>query len=157
MTVIHNGIEQVTTAHNPQVATASLVLTGGSVADVFTVSGGPVELLGLFTHITTAVSNNACTFKWQSDPTSGASNTDLSADVASIAQAAIGDVFYITGASASAQVKAANAAAVALSCATPAFLLPGGVDAVLGNSDPTTGAATVYLWYRPLVAGAGVS
>ena len=157
MAVTINGIEQANTAHNPQVATASLALTGGSVADVFTVSGGPVQLLGLFTHVTTAVSNNACTMKWQSDPTSGASSTDLSDNLASIAQAAIGDVFYITGASADAQVKAANGTAVALSCTAPVFLLPGGVDAVLGNSDPTTGAATVYLVYRPLVDGAVVS
>ena len=157
MGVTVNGILSTDTAHNPQVATASLALTGGSVADVFTVSGGPVQLLGLFTHVTTAVSNNACTFKWQSDPTSGTSSTDLCDDVASIAQAAIGDVFYITGVSANAQVKAANGTAAALSCTTPVFLLPGGVDAVLGNSDPTTGAATVYLVYRPLVDGAGVS
>lgn len=157
MPVTINGIIDAPTAHNIQVASASLVLTGGSVADVFTVSNGPVQLLGLFTHVTTAVSNNACTFKWQSDPTSGAASTDLCDNVASIAQAAIGDVFYITGASADVQVKAANATAVALSCSVPAFLLPGGVDAVLGNSDPTTGAATVYLVYRPLVDGAVVS
>ena len=156
MAAIVNGILDTDTAHNPQVATATLALDGGSVVDVFTVAGGPVELLGLFTHITTAVSANACTFKWQSDPTSGAANTDLCGNV-DINAAAIGDVLYITGASAGAQVKAANATAVALSCATPAFLLPGGVDARLAHSDPTTGAATVYVTYRPLVAGAGVS
>ena len=156
MPVIVNGLLDTDTAHNPQVATATLALDGGSVEDVFTVSGGPVELLGLFTHVTEAVSNNACNFKWQSDPTSGAANTDLCADLA-IAQAAIGDVLYITGASGDAQVKAANASVVALSCATPAFLLPGGVDAILQNNDPTSGIATVYLTYRPLVAGAGVS
>ena len=155
MPVIVNGIQETDTAHNPQVATATLALDGGSVVDVFTVSGGPVEVLGLFTHVTTAVSANACTFKWQSDPTSGAANTDLCGNV-DINAAAIGDVLYITGASAGAQVKAANATAVALSCATPAFLLPGGVDAVMANSDPTSGAATVYLVYRPLSLGATV-
>jgi hypothetical protein len=123
---------------------------------VFTVSGGPVLLLGLFTHVTAAVSADACNFKWQSDPTSGAANTDLCGNV-DIVSAAIGDVLYIDGVSANVQVKAANATAVALSCTTPAFLLPGGVDAILANSDPSTGAATVYLVYQPLVAGAGVS
>jgi len=157
MGVTINGILSTDTAHNPQVARASVALIGGSVVDVFTGAGGPVQLLGLFTHVTTAVSNNACTFKWQSDPTSGAANTDLCGDVASIASAAIGDVFYIDGVSANVQVNAANAAAVALSCTAPVFLLPGGVDAVLGNNDPTTGVATVYLVYRPLVDGAGVS
>jgi len=156
MAITHNGINQATTAYNPQVASSSLALTGGSVVDVFTVSGGPVEVLGLFTHVTTAVSNHACDFKWQSDPTSGGANTDLCGNV-DIDQAAIGDVLYITGASAGVQVKAANATAVALSCATPAFLLPGGVDAILANNNPSSGAATVYLFYRPLVAGATVS
>jgi hypothetical protein len=66
-------------------------------------------------------------------------------------------VFYITGASGTAQAKAANAAVVALSCSVPAFLLPGGVDAVLANSNPTTGAATVYLVYRPLAEEATVT
>ena len=158
LTVVDTVVDSIQedTVNNTQVATASLVLTGGTVADVFTVAGGPVLLLGLFTHITTAVSNNACNMQWESDPTSGASNTDLCGDLA-IAQAAIGDVFYITGASADAQVKAANATAVALSCTAPVFLLPGGVDAVLQNSDPTTGAATVYLVYKPLVSGATVT
>ena len=156
MTLYLDGIEQDLDTNNMRVATASLVLTGGSVADVFTVAGGPVLLLGLFTHITTAVSNNACNMQWESDPTSGALSTDLCGDLA-IAQAAIGDVFYITGASAAAQVKAANAGTVALGCTTPVFLLPGGVDAVLQNSDPTTGAAAVYLVYRPLVSGATVT
>jgi hypothetical protein len=151
-----DGLLDNGTFHTPRVATASLALTGGSVADVFTVAGGPVLLLGLFTHITTAVSNNACNFKWQSDPTSGAASTDLCGNV-EIAQAAIGDVFYITGASGTAQAKAANAAVVALSCSVPAFLLPGGVDAVLANSNPTTGAATVYLVYRPLAEEATVT
>ena len=61
MTLYLDGIEQDLDTNNMRVATASLVLTGGNVADVFTVAGGPVLLLGLFTHITTAVSNNACT------------------------------------------------------------------------------------------------
>ena len=150
MAEIRNGISIRDTTHSVQVASASLALDGGAVSDVFTISGGPILLLGLFTHVTTAVSNNACTFKWQSDPTSGASSTDLCGTVASIAQAAIGDVFYIDGVSANAQVKAANGTAVPLSCTSPPMVLPGGIDAVLQNSDPTTGDATVYLVYQPL-------
>ena len=156
MSITINGILDTPTAHNVRVKSKSLALDGGSVADVFTVSNGPVMLLGLFTHVTTAVSNHACNFKWQSDPTSGAASTDL-CDNVDIDSAAIGDVLYITGASAAAQVKAANAGTVALCCTTPTFLLPGGVDAVLANNNPTSGAATVYLVYQPLVAGASVS
>ena len=147
MTVTINGIYSLETTHIPQVATATLPLTGGSVADVFTISGGPIEVLGLFMHITTAVSADACTFQWQLDPTVGASNTDL-CGTADIVSAALGDVFYILGTSASALQKAANGTSVALSCTARAFLPPGGIDAVLQNSDPGTGIATVYLIYR---------
>ena len=157
MTVTLNGILSAETTHLPQVAVTTLALTGGSVNDVFTIAGGPIELLGLVTHVTTAVSNNACTFKWQLDPTIGALSTDLCDDVATIALAALGDCFYITGASASAQVKAANGTVVPLSCVVRAILFPGGIDAVLGNSDPTTGAATVYMLYRRMTATATVT
>jgi hypothetical protein len=142
-----NGILDVTTRHTPQVATATLALDGGTVADVFTIAGGPIEVLGLWMHITEAVSANACAFKWQIDPTIGASSTDLCA-TADIISAALGDVFYILGPSASVLQKAANGTAVALSCTARVFLPPGGIDAVFANSDPTTGIAAVYLAYR---------
>jgi hypothetical protein len=37
------------------------------------------------------------------------------------------------------------------------FLQAGGIDLVQANADPTTGAATVYLTYRPLASGAVVT
>ena len=151
-----NGILDITTRHTPQVAVKTLDLTGGSVADVFTIAGGPIELLGLWTHITTAVSNNACAMQWQLDPTIGASSTDL-CDTADIVEAALGDVFYILGVSATAMQKAANGTAVALSCTARAFLPPGGIDAVLANSNPSTGAATVYMAYRRMTLTAVVT
>ena len=151
-----NGIIDVTTRHTPQVAVATLALDGGTVADVFTIAGGPIELLGLWAHITEAVSNNACEMKWQLDPTIGASSTDL-CGVLDIAAAALGDVFYILGVSASAMQKAANGTAIALSCTARAFLPPGGIDAVLQNSDPTTGIATVYMAYRRMTLTATVT
>ena len=157
MTVTLNGVLDATTAHVPQVAVATLDLTGASVSDVFTIAGGPVELLALVTHVTTAVSNNACAFKWQLDPTIGASSTDLCANVVSIAEAAVGDCYYILGVSATAQQYAANGTAVPLSCTARCILMPGGIDAILANSDPTTGAATVYMIYRRMTLTATVT
>lgn len=138
------------------VVSSAMALDGNNIEDVFTVTNGPVELIGLFTHLTEAVSAHACAVKWQSDPTSGAANTDLCGTV-DINAAAIGDVLYITGASADAQVNAANATAVPLVCATPAVVLPGGIDYVAANADPTSGIADVYLMYRPLTATAVVT
>ena len=151
-----NGILDVTTRHTPQVAVTTLALDGGSVADVYTIAGGPIEVLGLWMHITEAVSAHACAFKWQLDPTVGASNTDLCA-TADIISAALGDVFYILGTSATAMQKAANGTAIALSCTARAFLPPGGIDAVLANSNPTTGIAEVYLAYRRMTLTAVVT
>jgi hypothetical protein len=123
---------------------------------LFTVNNGPVALLGLILHVTAAVSANACNAKWQLDPTVGASNTDL-CGLVDIQSAAQGDVFYITGASASAMIKAANGTAVPLECATAAVLMPGGIDLSLANADPSTGTATAYLLYRPLASNATVT
>jgi hypothetical protein len=151
-----NGILDITTKHVPQVAVTTLALDGGTVEDVFTIAGGPIEVLGLWIHVTEAVSAHACNFKWQLDPTIGASSTDMCGN-ADIVSAALGDVFYILGPSASAMQKAANGTAIALSCTARAFLPPGGIDAVLANSNPTTGAATVYLAYRRMTLAAVVT
>jgi parallel beta helix pectate lyase-like protein len=135
---------------------SSLALTAGAVADVFAIANGPVQLLGLVTHVTEAVSADACDCKWELDPTVGAANTDL-CTVVDIVSAALGDCLYITGASGGAQVKAANATAVPLTCVTGPVLMPGGIDLSLANSNPSTGIADVYLAYRPLTSTAIVT
>ena len=142
-----NGILDITTRHTPQVAVTTLALDGGSVEDVFTITGGPIEVLGIWVHIIEAVSAHSCTFRWQIDPTVGALSTDLCSNV-DIVSAALGDIFYILGPSAVAMQKAINGTTIALSCTTRAFLPAGGIDAVLGNSTPTSGIATVYMVYR---------
>ncbi len=138
------------------VAKTGLALDAGSVTDVFTVANGPVQILSLVTHVTTAVSANACNMRWESDPTIGASNTPLCADL-NIISAAIGDALYITGISANALVNAVNSTTVPQSCTTGPIVVPGGIDLILQNADPTTGIGTVYLTYRPLSATAVVT
>ena len=137
------------------VSAAAIALTAGTVLDVFTVANGPIELLALVMHVTAAVSADACTAKWVLDPTVGI-DTDISGTV-DIISAAAGDVFYVTGASAAAMVKAATGTAIPLGCTTPPIVMPGGIDLTLGNSNPTTGAATAYLVYRPLSSTATVT
>jgi len=142
----------------PRVVKASAVaLTGGSLADRFTIANGPILLLGLFMHVTETV-DAACTGKWSLDPTIGASNTDLCGAL-ELNAAAVGDVFYVEGASGDVMVKGANGTALALGMQDGhgQFLMPGGIDLTLLNSDPTTGIADVYLVYRPLAANAAVS
>jgi hypothetical protein len=135
---------------------ADLTLHNGSVADIFTVANGPVEVLGLVLTITEAVSAHNCNIQFQSDPTVGASNTPLNANV-DIISAALGDAFATVGAGGSAGVKYANGTAPALMNATSCVVFPGGIDYSASSTDPTSGIGDVYLTYRPLTSTAVVT
>jgi hypothetical protein len=135
---------------------SALALDGGSVADVFAVAGGPVELIGLVMHLTEAVSAHACACHWESDPTIGAANTDLCATV-DINAFAIGDHIYIDGTSGNAAVHAANGTAVGQMCDKSMIVFPGGIDFDAANNTPTSGIADAYLTYRPLAVDAVVT
>jgi hypothetical protein len=146
-----------------QVAKASNVsVTGGSVANMFTISGGPVLLIALVGEITATVSNNACNTKLVMDPTTGA-DTDLCA-VLDIAQDVIGGFWFITGLAADAMVNAVPGTALASGMTAlngeaihPKVLPEGTIDFNLANSNPTTGSVDWYLRYKPLTPNARVA
>jgi hypothetical protein len=146
-----------------QVAKKSgVAVTGGSVANIFTISGGPVLCLALFAEITATVSNNACDCKLICDPTTGA-DTDLCA-VLDIKQDVIGGFWYITGLNTDALVNAVPGTALAMGMSAadgttmnPVVLPVGTIDLSLANSNPTTGSADWYLRYKPLSIDARVS
>jgi hypothetical protein len=145
-----------------RVASSSGVdLTGGDVEDVFTIAGGPILLCGLWVDITSAVSANACLIHFESDPTVGASNTDISEGTAApdIASAALGDVFHINGDSQDVMKKAANGTDLPMiENQNGGIYVPvGGIDLKLSTSDPTTGAATIWMRYKPLARGVTVT
>jgi hypothetical protein len=133
-----------------------LALDGGSVANVFTISGGPILLLALIAEITEAVSANACNAKWVADPTAGA-DTDMCA-VFDIASAAVGTYLTIDGTIANAMVAAVPATALPLGIGMdiPLIIPVGTIDLNLANSDPTSGIATAYMRYMPIGEGAKV-
>ena len=140
---------------------SSQALTGGTVADVFTVSGGPVLCLGIFVHITTACSANASLIHFEADPTVGAANTDIAegAGAPDLQSAAVGDWFYTNGDSQDVMVKAANGTDLPMMANNNGgIVLPvGGIDMDLSTSDLTTGIADIFIRYKPLVAGAKVT
>lgn len=142
-------------------SSAAVALTGGDVADVFTIAGGPIMLLGLWVDITTAVSANASLIHFESDPTVGASNTDIAEGTAGpdIASAALGDVFHINGDSQDVMKKAANGTDLPMmeNQNGGIFVPVGGIDLKLSTSDPTTGAATIWIRYKPLARGVTVT
>jgi len=137
----------------------AVALTGGDVVDVFTVAGGPILLDVLVMEITTAVSANACLIHFESDPTLG-SSTHISEGTAApdIASAAQGDFFYVVGGSQVVMVKAATGTDLPEGLDNNPIIVPvGGIDLKLSTSTPSTGIATIFLRYRPLVPGARAS
>lgn len=142
------------------ISSTGVSLTGGDVADVFTVAGGHILITALVVEITTAVSANAALISFESDPTVGASNTDLTEGTAApdITGAAVGDHFYAVGGSAVVMVKVANGTDLPEGMDNNPTVCPaGGIDLKLSTSDPTTGAATIHMRYHPLGRGVAVT
>ena len=157
--VLVAGLAAAVTARLQDVRTikaSDVALDGGTVVDVFTVSGDAVEVVGLLLHLTEAVSADACNASWESDPTVGAGQAPMCA-VVDIVSAAIGDHFYIPGLASAAMVKAANGTIVGNRCKEPQIVFPGGIDLVLANSAPSSGIADAYLIYRPLTDTSAVA
>ena len=138
------------------VATGAQLTTGGTIANIFTISGGPVLVESLIGEFTAAVSANACNLKLIMDPTAGA-DTDMCVAV-DIVSAAINSWVYLDGTIGNAAVIAVPGTALPLGIGTdiPLILPPGTVDMSLANSNPTTGAITWYMRYKPLKPGAKV-
>ena len=133
-----------------------VALDGGSVADIFTITGGPVAVLALIGEVTEAVSAHACNAKLVADPTTGI-DTDM-CTVLDIQSLAIGDFLYIDGTIGNALAKAVPGTALPLGIGMdiPLILPVGTVDLNLANSNPTSGIATFTMLYQPLVNGARV-
>lgn len=132
------------------------IVTGGSVANIFTITGGPIEVVALAGEITTAVSANACNLKMIMDPTAGA-DTDMCA-VLDINGFVVNSWIHLDGTIANAAVQGVPGTALPLGVGmdVPLILPPGTIDMNLANSDPTTGAITWYMRYKPLKTGVTV-
>ena len=153
-----SAIPQIVNAQRIQsVIKADIALDGGTVANVFTISGGPIQLIGLVGVCTEAVSAHACNARWVMDPTVGI-DTNICGNL-DIQSLAIGEFLHVTGVIANAMVKSVPGTALPACCgqAVPLVLPVGTIDLTLANSDPTSGIATFYLTYLPLIPGAIVA
>jgi hypothetical protein len=140
-----------------------VALDGGSVADIFTIAGGPVMLVALIGVCTEAVSANACNLRLEADPSDIVTNTNICANV-DINAMAVGSIMFVTGVEGAAMVIAVPGTALPRGMSSfdgtvrsNMVLHVGTVDLTLANSDPTSGIATFYLAYLPLTPGATVS
>lgn len=132
--------------------TAAAVLANGA-ATIFTVAGGPIEVLELFSVCVTANDATATTLKYTADPTDGAA-TDVSAASASLANAAAGTLVLCTGTFASVATVNANGTVAA---GTTKFIVPAGIIQAITATGPSTGTWTHHLRYKPLAKGVTVS
>ena len=142
------------------ISNTGVALTGGDVEDVFTVTGGHILITALVVEITTAVSANAALISFESDPTVGSSDTDLTEGTSApdLASASVGDHFYAVGGSGVVMVKVANGTDNPEGMdASPVVCPAGGIDMILSTSGPSTGAATIHMRYKPLGRGVVVT
>lgn len=132
------------------------LVTGGSVADIFTITGGPIEVISLVGEVTTVVSNNPCDMKLIMDPTAGA-DTDMCL-VLDIDNFVVNTWIHLDGTIGNAAVEGVPGTALPLGVGMdiPLILPPGTIDMNLANSDPGTGAITWYMRYKPLKTGVAV-
>jgi len=130
-------------------------LTGAAVTR-FTVSG-VVKVVKLGLHISTALPAGANTLKLQHTPTGG-NATDL-CGATDTASAAVNTLFLVDGVAATGLVKAATAGIGIASedSHMPLILAPGLIKTVFSAAAPATGAATIFIEYVPLTAGASIT
>lgn len=136
------------------VATGAAVVSNG--LSLFTVTGGPVEILELLSICQTADDATASTLQYQSAGTLGATTQTISGASASLASAAAGTSVILQGTALSTaplvNANGANVSAVPGSIIVPA----GSIKAIVGVGS-TTGTWKHFLRFAPLAPGATVT
>ena len=138
-------------------ASATAVMVNGDT--IFTIAGGPIEILQLQSVCISANNGTASTLQYQSTPTVGTATT-ISGASASLANAAAGDTVTLnaTALSTAPDLVATTSGGVQLGAAVANRIViqAGTIKAVIGVGS-TTGTWKHYISYRPLAPGVTVS
>lgn len=138
----------------PQAEVENTAATLVNGTTIFTISGGPIEILALQAVCVTANNGTASTLQWSHDPTAGAATT-ISAASASLANAAIGASVTFQGTALStAPTVTANGACLG---ATRGVVVQAGTITTTVGVGSTTGTWKHYMAYRPLSASVTVT
>lgn len=132
---------------------ATAVLTNGQT--LFTVAGGPIQIVSLMSIFQTANGATASTFQYSSSGTLGATTQTISGASASLANATAGMSVILQGATL-ATAPLVNAGAANLANGGTINVPAGTITAVVGVGS-TTGTVTHYIRYVPLAKGVTVS
>jgi hypothetical protein len=133
--------------------TAAAVMVNGNT--LFTVTGGPIWIIGLTSVCVTANNGTASTLQYSITPTIGAGAQTISAASASLASAAPGASVSLLGTALSTAANL-NANGPNLGMTSPIFCPSGIITAVIGVGS-TTGTWKHYLAYWALTGGVIVS
>lgn len=129
----------------------SVLLHEGSVANVFTITGGPVAITAIIAETYSTVSANACGLTLTADPANGYTDTALQTSAIDINGMVAGSII-----SWSATSNAADGAirvpgtSLPYGSEQPIIVPEGTLDLTLANSNPTSGGVHFYIRYFPL-------
>ncbi len=136
------------------VVSATATMVNGNT--LFTVAGGPIEIVSLVSICATANDGTASTLQYQSTGTLGATTQTISGASAVLTSAAAGTTVILQG-TALATAPLVNANAANIVAVNGSIVVPAGlIKAVIGTGS-TTGTWTHFLRYRPLAKGVTVS
>ena len=137
--------------------TTGVLATGTTL---FTIAGGPIEILSLVARCVVGGDAQAATLQWSADPTDGAAAT-FSGASASLANAAAGAMVILLGtALTTAPTVTTTGVGLSMSGATPTLGIivgAGIITSTVGSGPTTTGTWQHHLRYRPLARGVTVS
>lgn len=133
------------------VSTTSAVMS--NALTIFTVAGGPIEIITLVSFNSTQNNATASTLQYSTDPTVGAATT-ISGASATLANAAAGTFINITGTLANAPVITTNGTAISQA---GRIVVPAGIITLVIGVGSTTGKWQHNLRYVPLDRGVTVT
>ena len=136
--------------------TTATLVTGTTI---FTIAGGPIEILSLTARCVTGNDGTASTLQWSADPTDGAAAT-FSGASASLANAAAGALVILLGtALTTAPTVTTTGVGLSFTGATPTngIIVAAGIITTTVAVGSTTGTWQHHLRYRPLSRGVTVT
>lgn len=144
---------------NAVTSAQALTLTASPGVTLFTIAGGPIEVISLFSIFTTAAGATATTIQYVSTPTLGATTQALNAACTTLSGVAAGTqvtLSFTSPATASA-ITLAGSTTVPISAQAESYYLQAGVLSIIVGGASNTGLLQTYLRYKPLANGVTVT
>ena len=131
-------------------------IDGGAATPLFTITGGPVQLIAIVGHVTTVIGAGAAVPNLSFTPTGGGGITELSDAAASIANDAVNTMYQYSGLLAGLLTPGVGIGH--LSCdAELGFIDPitlcAGVISLVNGVDAVSGVIDWYIMYLPMADG----